>query len=62
MMLSIVSCNCDEGAWLFLPVLVLLAPLAFSALSQSSDSSLCLFCVFFKLVANFPFIILPHHF
>ena len=35
MVLSIVSCNYDEGAWLFLSVLVLLAPLAFSALSQS---------------------------
>ena len=40
----------DEGAWLILPVLVLLAPLAFSALSQSSNSSLCLLC-FFKLVS-----------
>ena len=58
MVLSIVCCNCDEGAWL-LPVLALLAPLAFSALSQSSNSYLCLFC-FLKLVANFPFTILPH--
>ena len=58
MVLSIVSCNCDEGAWLFLPVVVLLAPLAFSAVSHSSTSFLCLFC-FFKLVANFPFSILP---
>ena len=47
MVLSIVSCNCDEGAWLFLPLLVLLASLASSALSQSSNSSLCLFCTCF---------------
>ena len=32
---SIVSCYYDEGPWLFLPVLVLLAPLDFSALLQS---------------------------
>ena len=38
MILSIASCNCDEGAWLFLPVLVLLAPLAFSAVSHFSNS------------------------
>ena len=42
---SFVSCNCDEGAWFFLPVLVLLATLAFSSLSHSSNSFLCFFCV-----------------
>ena len=41
MVLSIISCNCDEGDWLFLPVLVLLAPLAFSAVSHFSKSFLC---------------------
>ena len=45
MVLSIVSCNCDEGARLFLPALVLLDPLAYSAVSHFSNSFLCLFCV-----------------
>ena len=38
--LMVISCNCDEGAWLFHPVLVLLAPWL-SLLSHSSDSFLC---------------------
>ena len=48
---SIVSCNCDEGAWLFLfPGTV--SSLAFSALSQSSNSSLCLFCNSYLQLTN----------
>ena len=54
MVLSIVSCNCDEGAWLFVPVLVLLAPLGFSAVTSLFFISL--------LGANFPLSILPHRF
>ena len=49
MVLSIVSSNGNEGAWLFL---VLLAPLAFSALSQSSNSSFCLFCNSYLQLTN----------
>ena len=52
MVLSIVSSNGNEGAWLFLPVLVLLVPLAFSALSQSSNSSFCLFCNSYLQLTN----------
>ena len=53
MVVSIVSCNCDEGARLFLPALVLLDALAYSAVSHSSNSFLCLFFVLLKLLANF---------
>ena len=54
MVLSIVSCNCD-GAWLFLLVVILLAHLAFSALSQSSNFSLYLFCVFLEVSSKLSF-------
>ena len=62
MVLSIVSCNCNGGAWLFLPVLVLLAPLGFSAVSHSSKTFLCLFFVSLSYKQNFPFSIFPHCF
>ena len=61
MVLSIVSCNCDEDAWLFLPVLVLLAPLAFSAVTILKFFLVLILC-FFKLVANVPISIMPHCF
>ena len=61
MVLSIVSCNCDEAAWLFLQVLVPLAPV-FLCFVTIFKFYLALILCYFKLVANFPFSILPHYF